>query len=85
MRPDFSEITLNKTATQKAATSGNEEVWNTPEGIPVKNHFTEEDIKDAEHLNFAAGVPPFLRGPYSTMDYSSVCRIFYCRGIKCFL
>ena len=29
---------------------------------------TEEESKTAfEHLNFAAGIPPFLRGPYSTM------------------
>ena len=67
MRPDFSDLTLNKTATQKTGTSGKDEVWNTPEGIPVKKHFGKEDIKDAEHLHFAAGVPPFLRGPYSTM------------------
>ncbi|MBT8301913.1 MAG: methylmalonyl-CoA mutase, partial [Maribacter sp.] len=67
MRPDFSDLTLNKAAKQKATVSGGKDVWNTPEGIPVKKHFTKEDIKDAEHLNFAAGVPPFLRGPYSTM------------------
>ncbi|MBD0849905.1 methylmalonyl-CoA mutase [Maribacter arenosus] len=67
MRPDFSDLTLNKTAAQKTGTSGKDEVWNTPEGIPVKKHFSKEDIKDAEHLHFAAGVPPFLRGPYSTM------------------
>ncbi len=67
MRPDFSDLTLNKTAAQRTGTSGKDEVWNTPEGIPVKKHFSKEDIKDAEHLHFAAGVPPFLRGPYSTM------------------
>ncbi|MBT8314392.1 MAG: methylmalonyl-CoA mutase, partial [Maribacter sp.] len=67
MRPDFSDLTLNKTTAKAADTSGNNEVWNTPEGIPVKSHFSKKDIKDAEHLNFAAGVPPFLRGPYSTM------------------
>ncbi|PHS54047.1 MAG: methylmalonyl-CoA mutase [Lutibacter sp.] len=67
MRPDFSDLKINTAAKQKAATSENQEVWNTPEGIPVKNHFTKEDIKDAEHLKFAAGLPPFTRGPYSTM------------------
>ncbi len=30
-------------------------IWNTPEGIPVKKEFTKDDIKDAEHLDFAAG------------------------------
>ncbi|MBD0778763.1 methylmalonyl-CoA mutase [Maribacter sp. ANRC-HE7] len=67
MKPDFSDIKLNSAVKQTAATSENHEVWNTPEGIPVKKQFTAEDIKDAEHLRYAAGVPPFLRGPYSAM------------------
>ena len=67
MKPDFSDIKLNSAAKQTAAASENQDVWNTPEGIPVKKHFTKEDISDAEQLGFAAGVPPFLRGPYSAM------------------
>jgi len=67
MKPDFSDIKLNSAVKQTAATSENKDVWNTPEGIPVKKHFTKEDISEAEHLGFAAGLPPFLRGPYSTM------------------
>lgn len=67
MKPDFSDITLNSAQKQKAISTENQEVWNTPEGIPVKKHFTKEDIKDAEHLKFVAGLPPFTRGPYSTM------------------
>ena len=39
----------------------------TAESIPLKKSYTKEDINDIEHLNFAAGIPPFLRGPYSTM------------------
>jgi methylmalonyl-CoA mutase len=39
----------------------------TSEGIKVKTTFTKADVADAEHLGFAAGIPPFLRGPYSTM------------------
>jgi methylmalonyl-CoA mutase len=66
MKPDFSDIKLNSAAKETAA-SENKDVWNTPEGIPVKKHFTKEDISEAEHLGFAAGLPPFLRGPYSTM------------------
>ncbi len=67
MRPDFSDININSAAPKKAVQKESQEIWNTPEGIPVKKHFTKEDIKDAEHLQFAAGIPPFLRGPYSTM------------------
>ena len=67
MKPDFSDITLNSAPNQKAFSSENQEVWNTPEGIPVKKYFTKEAIKDAEHLKFVAGLPPFTRGPYGTM------------------
>src|SRR5206468_983377 len=37
------------------------------EHIPVKGFYTADDIEGLEHLDYAAGVPPFLRGPYSTM------------------
>ncbi len=39
----------------------------SPEGIRVKNVYFDTDLKDLEHLDYAAGIPPFLRGPYSTM------------------
>lgn len=39
----------------------------TPEGINIKSAYTPEDIADAEHLNFVAGIAPNLRGPYSSM------------------
>ncbi len=41
--------------------------WMTPEQIPVKPKYSAEDLAKMEHLNFAAGLPPYLRGPYSTM------------------
>ncbi|MBK9292081.1 MAG: methylmalonyl-CoA mutase [Bacteroidetes bacterium] len=41
--------------------------WETPEHIMVKPVYTANDLKGAEHLHYAAGIPPFLRGPYSTM------------------
>lgn len=44
-----------------------EVIWNTMEQIPVKTLYTLDDIKDAEHLDYIAGIPPFLRGPYATM------------------
>ena len=43
------------------------ETYLTGEGIPLKSSYSEKDIADAEHLNFAAGMAPYLRGPYSTM------------------
>ena len=42
-------------------------VWETMEKINVKPLYTEDDIKDLEHLDYMSGIPPFLRGPYSTM------------------
>lgn len=42
-------------------------VKNTLEGIDVFPLYTIEDYKHFEHLNFTAGIPPYLRGPYPTM------------------
>ena len=41
--------------------------WKTPEHICVKPVYTKEDLEGMEHLDFAAGIPPYLRGPYSMM------------------
>jgi methylmalonyl-CoA mutase len=44
-----------------------EKGWVTPEQIPIKSIYAKEDLDGMEHLNYAAGLPPFLRGPYSGM------------------
>jgi methylmalonyl-CoA mutase len=67
MRPDFSDLTLQTNGVQKIEPQKEQEKWMTPEGIPVKQKFSKEDLKEAEHLGFTAGLPPFTRGPYSTM------------------
>jgi len=41
--------------------------FETAEKIEIKTIFSKEDIAEAEHLDFVAGIPPYLRGPYSTM------------------
>ena len=41
--------------------------WVTPEQIPVKAYYTADDLDGLEHLEYGAGLPPFLRGPYATM------------------
>ena len=41
--------------------------WKTPEHIMVKPAYTKEDLEGMEHLDYTAGLPPFLRGPYSMM------------------
>ncbi|NKI27723.1 methylmalonyl-CoA mutase [Arenibacter sp. 6A1] len=52
-----------------AANSGKEKptTFETAEGIALKSLYNHDDIEGIGHLNFAAGIPPFLRGPYSTM------------------
>jgi len=65
MRPDFTNIDFKNNQHIKSAQKNEE--WLTAENISVKSIYTNEDIKNLEHLNFAAGLPPFLRGPYSTM------------------
>jgi methylmalonyl-CoA mutase len=66
MKPNLSNIQLPE-GKAKAIASSSPKFWKSPEGIPVKVHFTQADLNDAEHLRFAAGLPPYLRGPYSTM------------------
>lgn len=44
-----------------------EEAFQTAEQIDIANNYQFSDIKNFEHLNYAAGLPPFLRGPYSSM------------------
>lgn len=66
MKPDFSKINI-KTTTSNPGKLAAESTWMTPELIPVKPAYTAEDLLGMEHLNYAAGIAPFLRGPYSTM------------------
>ena len=68
MRPDFKNIDI-KGGQSKPVTSqlSAQTEWMTNEQIAVKPVYTRADLAGMEHLNYAAGVPPFLRGPYSTM------------------
>ena len=66
MRPNFKDIKYSGAAACKAEAPA-QETWKTPEQIEVKGIYTAEDLNGMEHLNYAAGVAPFLRGPYSTM------------------
>ena len=66
MKPNLSNINLNQSSENQIDKS-DVKPWKSAEGIYVKSYFMKEDLEDADHLNFAAGLPPFLRGPYSTM------------------
>jgi len=67
--PEFQDSYLKWKETFRKETGKNPEdvIWNTMEQIPVKTLYTRDDIKDAGHLDYVAGIPPFLRGPYATM------------------
>lgn len=67
MKPDFSKVNLFEKTNADTTPTTNANVFKTAEGINIKPYFTATDIQDAEHLHFSAGIPPFLRGPYSTM------------------
>ncbi len=73
MKPNFKDINIK--ASEKASMTAEEwekanhitKNWTTPELIPVKPVYTAEDLKGMEHLDYVAGIPPYLRGPYSAM------------------
>lgn len=68
MRPDFSKIKFNEfTKTEAVKPEQSACTWLTNERIKVKPLYTADDLIGMEHLQYAAGLPPFLRGPYSTM------------------
>ena len=68
MKPNFKKINIGKPyTTENSKENLDPELWKTAEGIAVKSVYTSSDTKELEHLDYAAGIPPFLRGPYSGM------------------
>ena len=73
MRPNFKNIDIKSNGfasanvAEWAKENGISADWMTPELIPVKSVYTKEDLEGMEHLQYVAGLPPFLRGPYSGM------------------
>ena len=73
MRPNFKNIDYKSAGfattnvAEWAQANGIEASWKTPEHIDVKSVYTKEDLEGMEHLNYASGLPPYLRGPYSGM------------------
>ncbi len=72
-RPQFTDIDPLKVKVPERDMAGWEEergikpAWETPERIHLKSIYSPADMKELEHLHYAAGVPPYLRGPYSSM------------------
>ncbi len=67
MRLNFKQIDINAGFATAHEPVSSEASWLTPEQIPVKGIYTKEDLEGMEHLNYVAGLPPYLRGPYSGM------------------
>ena len=66
MKPDFKNININAIPKSQIKADYKPD-WETVEHINVKPVYTAEDLEGMEHLNYAAGIAPYLRGPYSTM------------------
>ena len=69
--PDFSKISFDEARTanrsEGAPLAGSDDVFTTPEGIPVKPVYTEADTAGLDFLDTWPGIAPYLRGPYPTM------------------
>lgn len=66
MRKNVQHIQLNLSETTKS-NDLESKLFNTAEDIEIKDIYTKSDLNNIEHLQFGAGFPPFLRGPYATM------------------
>ncbi|HHU98340.1 MAG TPA: methylmalonyl-CoA mutase, partial [Bacteroidales bacterium] len=72
-RPKFNDIDVLKVTVPSRdkqkweKENGISPQWETPERIILKSVYSREDLKGMEHLHYAAGIPPYLRGPYSAM------------------
>ncbi len=65
MRKELQNIKLKYPKIEHSKSGSNS--FLTAEDIDVKSHYSSNDLKDVDHLNYVAGIAPFLRGPYSTM------------------
>jgi methylmalonyl-CoA mutase len=65
MKKNIQHITLNSNS--KNQIQEFEQNFITAEDIEIKSTYSKDDLLNVEHLGFAAGFPPYLRGPYSTM------------------
>ena len=67
-QPDFTKIHFSRP--QQAAPVVEKKTWTTAEGIVIPSIISTEMVAHVPHLNFVSGIPPYLRGPYSSMYVS---------------
>ncbi|MEL6193631.1 MAG: methylmalonyl-CoA mutase [Bacteroidota bacterium] len=66
-RPDIINHSWKSSQTPKLKTNQGNPLWETAEGISIPSLYTSDVLKKLEHTGYAAGLPPFLRGPYASM------------------
>ena len=67
MKPDLSKLnipTLRLESAERVKTDSQDlsKEFLTAENIPFKPLYNSEDLKGLSHLDYGAGIPPFLRG-----------------------
>ena len=64
-RVKFDHISLENLPEFK--NEGSTDSFTTAEKIEIESTYRPVDLNEVEHLGFVSGIPPYLRGPYSTM------------------
>ncbi|MFK7921548.1 MAG: methylmalonyl-CoA mutase, partial [Bacteroidia bacterium] len=67
MRPNYKDIAFRPGREKSPDPTSKETNFQSAESIPIKPQYDADDLVGLEHLGFAAGIPPYLRGPYSSM------------------
>jgi len=67
MRPSFQHIDYKSKPANSEFQAAKAKKFTPAEQIEVSSLYTRDILNEMEHLDYAAGIPPFLRGPYSTM------------------
>ena len=66
MRPDFPNIEYAPPR-EGEPTPPDAAPGSTPEQIDIASIYGPDALEDLDHLDFDSGIPPYLRGPYTTM------------------
>lgn len=66
-RPDFKSISFDKLERNFEPGRPDRAGWESPERVPLVDRYGKDIYHSLEHLDFVSGIPPYLRGPYSTM------------------
>lgn len=64
-RVDFTKIPFD--STPEVFDTKQETTYTTADKIDLKNFYSKDDLENTEHIGSVSGIPPYLRGPYSSM------------------